>query len=368
MSSTYVSKRAVVKLNDDADPFVLTLTETCESNVDPQVPKFSAHIFGRLSCVLPKIISESYFFADHGLRGGRGRSITPAYDLGEWNKAFKNATNWPTKKIRVPVLRRYSGVEEAKAFDQRKSYVEDLCKNFGASNIYLESDRKISGSSKFEFDLSESGTLLVLNELFNNSKTIPVVENSWSGKFIAPYEVFDGSYVHIGMPSQPIAMPCSTGKAENFSVISLNVQRPEYGQHYFEKFTCIVQDDCIVSNDALRWICSHTTYVNPNMNPLSAARTAIKQYRERMILLPVYSNEHLKLTALPLSSEAVEGLTEWQVKDVNKIGLTDNEIDIPGDKILQALQCTDFGVKLRVKLSSGELESTDTLTQEELAF
>ena len=353
MSSTYVSNRAVVQISDHADPFVLLFNETCESNCFPQVPKFSTNFFGRRSDAITKVIASAYYCDGGMVRGTKGKSITPEFELGKWEEAFANPLAWCAKTVVVPTKRQYQKNDEATAAALQEK-IRDVCLTYQTQPKFYEYEAGCALGSEFLLDLSEEASLLASEELT-------------SGLF-STWELFSGDYVHLLKKATPQKLPACEGSPQDYSLLRLKVDRSYNDQPWFEEMACIVQDGHIVSNNAVHWLCNNIVHVDPKLNPISAARIEIAKYRRAVKALHAFSIDQVALTALPIEPEALGKLNEWQTKELAAIGLEDTELALGEASLYKALQATDMGLKIRVEGSQSESKCAAFASQESLVF
>lgn len=361
MSSTYYSGRAVFKMNDDPDPFVLIATETCESNCFPQIPKFCCNYFMRLSKAVTRLISDAESFEGGGARGAKGKAMLPEAELSAWNNAFKEPYVWFGIMLEVPLICPYAYAVERAAATERKAHIEQVCAKFSFVPKFVENSR-IFAESHFEFDVRESGCWDVLNELFNVSPAIPT--GQYPGRFLSPWNVFD--FVHTQHRAPAITLPECTEQPAVASFVSVEVSFPEYASLTDVK-TCVVVDGVIVSNDAVWWLCNSAPAPRRGSNQFLDTAYALKQYRIQREHMPVFKAEQLGLIANPISEDQARKMSVYTIDKLVKYELGTEAKELTASNAWVALDALGEGLVISVSPDNLAAASNKT-NQQALAW
>lgn len=103
MSSTWISGyRAAACVDDETgETYFLLSEETCESNVFPRTPRWSARFFGTASSCMASIVTWSSACEGGSLKGGHGRDISPSTYITRWREALSHPVWLDKRQVQV---------------------------------------------------------------------------------------------------------------------------------------------------------------------------------------------------------------------------------------------------------------------------
>lgn len=314
MSSTYISDRAVVKLSDEMDPYVVLFSKSCESNLFPRQHRWSAFFFGRASKACRYISRVSYWFDDGGLRGGNGRSCTPEFDLKKWRTAFSKPLRYVSSSVTCSLKPPFGSISPEE-YKSRVATVMSKCTQCGSQPTLDEC------AATLQFDLGKRVDLEAIEELCGSQE----------GTTFSPWQFFKYS----GFDDQKSSIELLPWYAKVRHIEFMLTQHTPWDNSYQATDIIVLEGGRVLAGNALKWVCQEIPWHHGAKDALQAALMAIEAYREETRSL-VKKRGEFRID--PISQSNFDRAGKWDQEFIRV-----NQIPVAGQGEARELRQAEIG-------------------------
>lgn len=360
MGSTWISKRAAVRISDDADPYVVLYEETCESNCFPRTPDWSARFFGRQSEAVRAIIIWSYYFDGGMSAGARGQSILPESNIKAWFTALDTPGSIPYSSVSLPVKVPYGDRDET-VLRARIVEIKDVFTSLGCIPKIVNED--VALRCEFEFNLADKLDLAVLDKLINHP-----LEHPTKGSKASAWHVFDRGFSRPANPgAKPLTMLSDLAAPARLDYKVASVATHPYpGTEYVDTKHCVIdRAGNVLSGYAFHWLFKVDAWQAEFKEPRKGALSAVKTGRAKIASATELVAKDFLL--MPLDAAIVASLDKYDRERYESLGLTDVPSTVDSSGLVKALSFSErngMSIKLTPESTAKVWANEASLAQE----